>query len=107
MISDLRIFPASTLIRDPGIVRESPNYDECSLFGFIKSAVLEVEFQRSPYYPWIRDPLSREVCSEVAGGGDTWRYLASCLPLFSFPGNVLDTKVTSPYFVARTGQDCS
>lgn len=39
-------------------------------------------------------------------GGDTLRYLAR-LPLFSFPDNVLDTKVTSPYFVVRTGQDNS
>lgn len=51
-------------------------------------------------------PPSREVGSEVARGGDTLRYLAR-LPLFSFPDNVLDTKVTSPYFVVLTGQDNS
>lgn len=29
---------------------------------------------------------------------DTWQY-SGRLPLFSFPDNVLDTKVTTPYFV--------
>ena len=76
------------------------------LLFLLNTRIDNLQFSPPPVSDIDPDPPSREVGSEVAQGGDTLRYLAR-LPLFSFPDNVLDTKVTSPYLVVRTGQDKS